>query len=157
VFISWKIKQCQPQLLSPLVLHFPIETREICPPSSVSWFKSIVLQLHTLSLPFSFMDYSFLHLIRLIVRLKLLHDSGRTQTFLWLSFYSTKVTYYLTVCCRRLVDMSKFTILLNNMRLMAILDWWESARDFILENPENPWPGVFQRPHCQFFTVWWTE
>ncbi|XP_054285267.1 intermembrane lipid transfer protein VPS13D-like [Macrosteles quadrilineatus] len=41
---------------------------------------------------------------------------------------------------RRLLDMSKFTILLNNMRLMAILDWWETARDFILENPVNPWP-----------------
>ncbi|KAG8261126.1 hypothetical protein J6590_081168 [Homalodisca vitripennis] len=41
---------------------------------------------------------------------------------------------------RRLLDMSKFTILLNNMRLMAILDWWETVRDFILENPENPCP-----------------
>lgn len=41
---------------------------------------------------------------------------------------------------RRLLDMSKFTILLNNMRLMAILDWWEAVRDFIMESPENPLP-----------------
>lgn len=32
----------------------------------------------------------------------------------------------------------KFTILLNNIRLMAILDWWEAVRDFIFEPPETP-------------------
>lgn len=41
---------------------------------------------------------------------------------------------------RRLLDLSKFTILLNNMRLMAILDWWEAVRDFIMESPNNPVP-----------------
>ncbi|CAB3365707.1 Hypothetical predicted protein [Cloeon dipterum] len=33
-------------------------------------------------------------------------------------------------------DGAKFTILLNNMRLMLILDWWELVRDFISTNPE---------------------
>ncbi|XP_075234181.1 vacuolar protein sorting 13D [Lycorma delicatula] len=42
---------------------------------------------------------------------------------------------------RRRADLSKFTILLNNMRLMAILDWWELFWDFLMENPENP-PNV---------------
>lgn len=28
------------------------------------------------------------------------------------------------------------------MRLMAILDWWEAVKDFIMENPDNPAPGV---------------
>ncbi|KAG8229492.1 hypothetical protein J437_LFUL010067 [Ladona fulva] len=35
-------------------------------------------------------------------------------------------------------DFSKFTILLNNMRLMAILDWWEEIRDFIVQNADSP-------------------
>ncbi|RZF46007.1 hypothetical protein LSTR_LSTR006773 [Laodelphax striatellus] len=39
---------------------------------------------------------------------------------------------------RKRSDFSKFTVLLNNMRLMAIADWWESVRDFIMENPEMP-------------------
>ncbi|PNF41787.1 hypothetical protein B7P43_G02611, partial [Cryptotermes secundus] len=40
---------------------------------------------------------------------------------------------------RKRRDFSKFTILLNNMRLMAILDWWEAVRDFIMENVDNPY------------------
>lgn len=39
---------------------------------------------------------------------------------------------------RRRNDSSKFTILLNNMRLMAILDWLESVRDFLSQNAEKP-------------------
>lgn len=35
---------------------------------------------------------------------------------------------------RKRQDRTKFTILLNNMRLMAIFDWWEAARKFILED-----------------------
>lgn len=38
---------------------------------------------------------------------------------------------------RKRGDYSKFTILLNNMRLMAIFDWWEAARDFILQDVSN--------------------
>lgn len=34
-------------------------------------------------------------------------------------------------------DYSEFTILLNNMRLMAIFDWWEAVRDFILQDISN--------------------
>lgn len=37
---------------------------------------------------------------------------------------------------RRRKDYSKATVLLHNMRLMAVLDWWEIIRDFILTNPE---------------------
>lgn len=32
---------------------------------------------------------------------------------------------------RRRKDCSKVTVLLHNMRLMAVLDWWEIIRDFI--------------------------
>ncbi|XP_058059682.1 intermembrane lipid transfer protein Vps13D [Anopheles bellator] len=39
---------------------------------------------------------------------------------------------------RRRRDLTKFTILLNNMRLMAILDWLENARDFILQQEDPP-------------------
>lgn len=34
-------------------------------------------------------------------------------------------------------DYVEFTILLNNMRLMAIFDWWEEARGFILQDLSN--------------------
>lgn len=34
-------------------------------------------------------------------------------------------------------DYVEFTILLNNMRLMAIFDWWEEALDFILQDVSN--------------------
>lgn len=34
-------------------------------------------------------------------------------------------------------DHTKFTILLNNMRLMAIFEWWEAAREFILQDISN--------------------
>lgn len=39
---------------------------------------------------------------------------------------------------RRRKDASKYTILLNNMRMMAILDWLESVRDFLSTNAELP-------------------
>lgn len=39
---------------------------------------------------------------------------------------------------RRRKDSSKYTILLNSMRLMAILDWLESVRDFLSQNAELP-------------------
>lgn len=39
---------------------------------------------------------------------------------------------------RRRKDCSKYTILLNNMRMMAILDWLESVRDFLSTNAEIP-------------------
>ncbi|KAF4525446.1 hypothetical protein B566_EDAN016234 [Ephemera danica] len=38
---------------------------------------------------------------------------------------------------RRRIDGAQFTILLNNMRLMLILDWWELVREFIWTEPEN--------------------
>lgn len=38
---------------------------------------------------------------------------------------------------RKRQDKVKFTILLNNMRLMGVFDWWESARKFILEDIED--------------------
>lgn len=45
---------------------------------------------------------------------------------------------------RRRKDASKYTILLNNMRLMAILDWLESVRDFLSHSapaPKDPAAG----------------
>lgn len=43
---------------------------------------------------------------------------------------------------RRRQDLTKFTILLNNMRLMAILDWLENAKDFILQQEDQPQIGL---------------
>ncbi|XP_058447485.1 intermembrane lipid transfer protein Vps13D isoform X2 [Malaya genurostris] len=43
---------------------------------------------------------------------------------------------------RRRKDLTKFTILLNNMRLMAILDWLENAKDFILQQEDQPQIGL---------------
>lgn len=39
---------------------------------------------------------------------------------------------------RKRHDNTKFTILLNNMRVMAILDWLEFARDYIVQVEESP-------------------
>lgn len=39
---------------------------------------------------------------------------------------------------RRRKDCSKYTILLNNMRMMAILDWLESVQDFMSTNADSP-------------------
>lgn len=39
---------------------------------------------------------------------------------------------------RKRQDNTQFTILLTNMRLMMILDWLELARDFILQNEDQP-------------------
>ncbi|KAK4875461.1 hypothetical protein RN001_011883 [Aquatica leii] len=38
---------------------------------------------------------------------------------------------------RKRQDRTKFTILLNNMRLMAVFDWWDTAMKYILENPND--------------------
>ncbi|XP_066151224.1 intermembrane lipid transfer protein Vps13D isoform X2 [Euwallacea fornicatus] len=38
---------------------------------------------------------------------------------------------------RRRQDHTKLTILLNNMRLMAIFDWWEAAREYIFQEIDN--------------------
>lgn len=44
-------------------------------------------------------------------------------------------------CNRKRNDKSKFTILLNNMRLMTILDWWEMVRDFVICDINFEIPG----------------
>lgn len=33
---------------------------------------------------------------------------------------------------RKRNDHSAYTILVNNMRLMAIFDWWQAVKDFIM-------------------------
>ncbi|KAL3268817.1 hypothetical protein HHI36_007913 [Cryptolaemus montrouzieri] len=38
---------------------------------------------------------------------------------------------------RKRLDHTKFTVLLNNMRLMAVFDWWETLQKFIFQNVEN--------------------
>ena len=37
-------------------------------------------------------------------------------------------------------DTNRFTILLNNMRLMGIFDWWTAVLEFISQSAENPNP-----------------
>ncbi|CAH3878880.1 unnamed protein product [Pieris brassicae] len=39
---------------------------------------------------------------------------------------------------RKRPDSSAYTIMVNNMRLMAILDWWEAAHQFIMQPPPPP-------------------
>lgn len=39
---------------------------------------------------------------------------------------------------RRRDDHSKYTILLNDMRVMAILDWLENMQEYLLQNAEPP-------------------
>lgn len=39
---------------------------------------------------------------------------------------------------RRREDHSKYTILLNSMRIMAILDWLENMQEYLLQNAEPP-------------------
>lgn len=50
---------------------------------------------------------------------------------------------------RKRLEKTKFTILLNNMRLMAILDWLESSRDFILQIEEPPKTAQLPVPSTQ--------
>ncbi|KAL1513260.1 hypothetical protein ABEB36_002689 [Hypothenemus hampei] len=38
---------------------------------------------------------------------------------------------------RRRKDHTKVTILLNNMRLMAIFDWWEAVREYLFQEIDN--------------------
>ncbi|KAF9411175.1 hypothetical protein HW555_009948 [Spodoptera exigua] len=42
------------------------------------------------------------------------------------------------VHARKRRDSSAYTILVNNMRLMAVLDWWECANQFIMQPPPPP-------------------
>lgn len=58
-----------------------------------------------------------------------------------INFKSGSDTVQAEVHTRKREDYSKYTILLNNMRVMAILDWMEGVRDFLSqdcsENPDN--------------------
>lgn len=47
---------------------------------------------------------------------------------------SVDTTVQAEVHTRKRQDFSKYTILLNNMRVMAILDWMESVRDFLSQD-----------------------
>ncbi|GAB0099028.1 Vacuolar protein sorting-associated protein 13D [Sergentomyia squamirostris] len=51
---------------------------------------------------------------------------------------STEGSVQAEVHSRRRQDCSKYTILLNNMRLMAILDWLENVQDFLAQSEEPP-------------------
>ncbi|XP_049867189.1 intermembrane lipid transfer protein Vps13D [Pectinophora gossypiella] len=39
---------------------------------------------------------------------------------------------------RKRRESSAYTILVNNMRLMAVLDWWEAAHQFLMQPPPPP-------------------
>ena len=43
--------------------------------------------------------------------------------------------------CRATSSTNRFTILLNNMRLMGIFDWWLAVLDFISKSVDNPTPA----------------
>lgn len=45
---------------------------------------------------------------------------------------------------RKRIDKIKFTILLNNMRLMAIFDWWVAVKQFILGDIEDVPPSPIE-------------
>ena len=38
---------------------------------------------------------------------------------------------------RSTTDFTRFTVVLNNMRLLAVFDWWALFREFLLQNPEE--------------------
>ncbi|KAL0274818.1 UNVERIFIED_CONTAM: hypothetical protein PYX00_002852 [Menopon gallinae] len=63
-------------------------------------------------------------------------ESGETGTPEKVRQDSEEGSVQAEVHYRRRKDYSKATVLLHNMRLMAVLDWWEIIRDFILTNPE---------------------
>ena len=47
-----------------------------------------------------------------------------------------------TLIFRATQSTNRFTILLNNMRLMGIFDWWLAVLDFISKSVENPAPAA---------------
>lgn len=48
---------------------------------------------------------------------------------------------------RKRQDYSKYTILLNNMRVMVILDWMESVKDFLSQDCDEIFPQVINSVH----------
>lgn len=52
---------------------------------------------------------------------------------------------------RKRRDRFKYTILLNNMRLMAVFDWWEAVKEFIFQNVENV--SSYSPEHLKVTTV----
>jgi vacuolar protein sorting-associated protein 13D len=34
-------------------------------------------------------------------------------------------------------EFTRFTVVLNNMRLLAVFDWWALFQEFLLQNPEE--------------------
>ncbi|KAK5644974.1 hypothetical protein RI129_006274 [Pyrocoelia pectoralis] len=80
-----------------------------------------------------------------------------TNILLPLNFNAQNEVVQAEIHSRKRQDRTKFTILLNNMRLMAVFDWWEAAIAYILENPrtdENAEPEKqFQTDHSDDLVV----
>lgn len=52
---------------------------------------------------------------------------------------------------RNTVEFTRFTVLLNNMRLMGIFDWFVSVHEFINTSADNPYSSSKQYFHTQYF------
>lgn len=58
-----------------------------------------------------------------------------------IKLYKDKNIVQVEIHSRKRLDKIKFTILLNNMRLMAIFDWWVAVKEFILGDIEEVLPS----------------
>lgn len=61
--------------------------------------------------------------------------------YILLIFLVTQVHY------RATAETNRFTVLLNNMRLMGIFDWWIAVLDFISKSEERPLSEREKREH----------
>lgn len=52
-------------------------------------------------------------------------------------------------------EFDRFTILLNNMRIMGIFDWLLACKDFILTGPHDPFKDTRGQPLDYMFTKSW--
>ena len=55
-------------------------------------------------------------------------------------------------------DFTRFTILLNNMRLMGVFDWLLAVQDFLMTGPENPFAKkgicLFNFTYTKICLIW---
>ena len=51
---------------------------------------------------------------------------------------------HLYLICRATSSTNRFTILLNNMRLMGIFKWWLAVLDFISKSVDNLTPSAME-------------
>ena len=61
------------------------------------------------------------------------------------------------MCFRSKKNGSRFTVLLNNMRIMGVFDWLLALKDYIAAEVDDPWKErkstmLLHRQSCKFET-----